>query len=212
MTLMKFGVLIALLVVACFVGSAPVAGYPLQLLPEDTSEAIGNSVFSFNVPGYLMDGLKNKTGDGDVAGHSFRSASVQFWNDTALIAVYFELCYFPGGVPPVETANKVFLEDFEKKTGGRIWGVNKSYVEIASYPAGVWNVYHPMTRRAGFITQVWIDDKRVVNILADPLMFDSIYHTLRVGVATEENTFIDDAIYIDPRTDYILSRLGGAPN
>lgn len=200
------GALIVLLLVACM--SAPVGGYPLQLLAGDTSEKIGYSVFSFDVPDdYGLDDLINKTADGDVAGYNYSAVSVQFWNHTALIAVYFELHYFPNGAPPVEIATQTFLNDFEKKAGGRVWGANESYMEVAGYPARVWNVYHPMTRRAGFIAKLWVDDKRVVNILADPLMFGN-FQTLKVGVATEDvDTFTDDAIYIDPRTDYILSRL-----
>jgi len=81
MTLMKFGVLIALLVVACFVGSAQ-EGFPVEF-PMSTE--IGNTAFSFNVP-YSYDDERIRVAyntivdDGYV--YSYTVASVQpakFW-------------------------------------------------------------------------------------------------------------------------------------
>lgn len=169
----------------------------MGLVSNGLYEEIGYTVFSFDVP-CEIDELKNSTAEGDVDGYNFSSVSLQFWNNTELVACYFELQYFPNGAPPDEVAYQVFTRDFEQKARGRVFAVNESYASVAGYPAKVWDVYHPMTRRPGFIAKLRVDDQRVVNILADPAMFSS-FQTLQVRIGSPIET--DPVVWFSPRCE-----------
>jgi hypothetical protein len=176
------GVLIALLI-ACSVLSAPAAGYALQLNAEDTSPKIGNTVFLMEIP-YVEDVLINETGNGTTAGHNYTSISMQFWTQNGSMAVYVELLYFPMGLPPHQEAIKVFLNDFEEKTGGIIFGKNESYDSFSGFKAQTWDINNPMNEMKGFVSKVIIDDQRVVNIIADPNTFEKA--RLKIGIANND--------------------------
>jgi len=175
------GALIMLLTVVCL--SAPGMAYTLQLNAEDTSPKIGNTVFLMEVP-YKEDVYINKTGNGVTAGHNYTSISMQFLKNDGSMAVFVELLYFPMGLPPYQEAIEVFLNDFEEKTGGIIFGKNESHNNFSGFKAQTWDINNPMNEMKGFVSKVIVDDQRVVNIIADPNTFEKA--KLKIGVANND--------------------------
>ena len=104
------GVLIALLIVACSVGSAQ------ERKVEFSDPEIGSFSFvadhdefaiSTGADVMVADGIK----------YPFRLGSVQVWDENKTTGAYVSLCRFDGGRPSIETEKNLFIADFIKSSG-----------------------------------------------------------------------------------------------
>ena len=184
------GMLIAFLLVACSVGSAlgTEETTVIRLLPENTSDEIGGTIFSFRAPFY--DKLDLRTARGNISNSSYVSVTMQYYNYSNLMIGYVEVTYYPNGRPSNDTKERVLLDSFREKVRGDILGVNETS-RVGRYPAKVWNIYNPANERPGALALVYVDNNRTVNMVGSWDAFGAFQPTLKVGLREETSAVID---------------------